>query len=96
MATEIVRARDPAVEALAVARTVLRYDKLADLAEILREIGEATGSFAVLLWELAPDVHPNDMSACDQLFVLAGWLKDGGQFASHSLPLYLTSGFLPL
>jgi hypothetical protein len=83
---------DAASEALAIAASALRYENLTDLPQILRQVGEATGSFAVLLWELAPDVNPQDKSHLGQLFVLADWLRSGDHFTSHTLPLRSLTG----
>lgn len=44
--------RDFAVEALSIAASARKYDQLSDLTKILQEIGEASNSFAVLLWQL--------------------------------------------
>jgi signal transduction histidine kinase len=85
-------ARYPAAEALAIATSALKYENLSDLTQILGEIGGATGSFAVLLWELAPGVDRADQNQAGQLFVLAGWLKNGDPFASHTLPLNSCTG----
>lgn len=84
--------RDSSAEALAIAASALRYENLTDLTQILREIGEATGSFAVVLWELAPGVNPQAENEPGQLFVLADWLENGDHFASHTLPLRSLTG----
>lgn len=70
----------------------MKYENLTDLTEILREIGEATRSFAVLLWELTPATNPQDESGSGQLFVLAHWLKSGDHFYSHALSLSSSTG----
>jgi signal transduction histidine kinase len=88
----ITGARDPAVEALAIVASALKYNNLSDLTEILRDIGQTTNSSAVLLWELAPGVDPNDSSHPGQLFVLADWIENGDRFASHDLPLASITG----
>jgi signal transduction histidine kinase len=84
--------RDSAAKALAIAASALKYENLTDFTQILRQIGQATGSFAVLLWELAPGVNPQDESQIGQLFVLADWLESGDHFASHTLPLRSLTG----
>jgi signal transduction histidine kinase len=84
--------RHPSTDALAIAASALRYDDLSDLTLILKAIGEATHSFAVLLWALAPGVDPRDESKPGQLFVLADWIRSGNSFASHTLPLNSCTG----
>src|SRR5438045_108110 len=84
--------RDSAAEALAIAASALKYENLTDLTEILREIGQATGSFAVLLWELVPDADAKDKNRPDQLFPLADWISNGDRFDSHTLPLNSLTG----
>lgn len=79
-------------EVLAITASALKYENLSALIDILREIGQATDSFAVLLWELAQGVDPNSESRSGQLFVLADWIKTGERYASHMLSLDSLTG----
>jgi GAF domain-containing protein len=84
--------RDSAVAALDIAVSALRYENLSDLTAILRDLGLATDSFAVLLWELVPGIDPKQESQPGQLFVLADWLRNESRYASHNLPLNSLTG----
>lgn len=79
--------RNAAEEALAIAALGMECEDLKDLPDILGQVGDATDSFAVLLWELAPGGDLGDEGHPGQLFVLAHWLSNGDRFASHTLPL---------